>query len=90
MRDGALIDCNIDELCYGKFEAVRNIAVKPKKLTITAFIRPSGSGKSTVLRCLNRMNDQVRGLCLALAENVTILPAAFSSSFCSLRGDPLR
>ena len=29
--------------------------------TITAFIGPSGCGKSTVLRCLNRMNDLVRG-----------------------------
>ena len=28
---------------------------------ITAFIGPSGCGKSTVLRCLNRMNDLVRG-----------------------------
>ena len=28
---------------------------------ITAFIGPSGCGKSTVLRCLNRLNDLVRG-----------------------------
>ncbi|EMI51920.1 phosphate ABC transporter ATP-binding protein PstB [Rhodopirellula sallentina] len=28
---------------------------------ITAFIGPSGCGKSTALRCLNRMNDLVRG-----------------------------
>jgi phosphate transport system ATP-binding protein len=32
-----------------------------KRNTITAFIGPSGCGKSTVLRCLNRMNDLVRG-----------------------------
>jgi phosphate transport system ATP-binding protein len=32
-----------------------------KKNRITAFIGPSGCGKSTVLRCLNRMNDLVRG-----------------------------
>ena len=32
-----------------------------RKDTITAFIGPSGCGKSTVLRCLNRMNDLVRG-----------------------------
>ena len=32
-----------------------------KKGTITAFIGPSGCGKSTALRCLNRMNDLVRG-----------------------------
>jgi phosphate transport system ATP-binding protein len=61
VRDDALIDCNIAELHYGKLKAVRDVAVKLKKGTITAFIGPSGCGKSTVLRCLNRMNDLVRG-----------------------------
>jgi phosphate transport system ATP-binding protein len=61
LRDDALIDCDIAELHYGKFKAVRDVAVKLKKGTITAFIGPSGCGKSTVLRCLNRMNDLVRG-----------------------------
>src|SRR6202050_5322656 len=56
-----LIDCQISELHYGKFKAVRDIALPIKKSTITAFIGPSGCGKSTVLRCLNRMNDLVRG-----------------------------
>src|SRR5215470_4017667 len=60
-HDDALIDCNIADLHYGKFKAVRDVAVKIKKGTITAFIGPSGCGKSTVLRCLNRMNDLVRG-----------------------------
>jgi phosphate transport system ATP-binding protein len=63
-RDGALLDCNISELHYGKFKAVRDVAVKLQKGTITAFIGPSGCGKSTVLRCLNRMNDLVRGFYL--------------------------
>jgi phosphate transport system ATP-binding protein len=61
LRDGALIDCNIAELHYGRFKAVRDVAVNLKKGTITAFIGPSGCGKSTVLRCLNRMNDLIRG-----------------------------
>ena len=56
-----LIDCNISELHYGKFKAVRDVAVKIGRGTITAFIGPSGCGKSTALRCLNRMNDLVRG-----------------------------
>jgi phosphate transport system ATP-binding protein len=60
-RNDALVDCSIAELHYGKFKAVRDVAVKLKKGTITAFIGPSGCGKSTVLRCLNRMNDLVRG-----------------------------
>src|ERR1700756_298301 len=56
-----LIDCKISELFYGQFKAVRDVDVQIKKGTITAFIGPSGCGKSTALRCLNRMNDLVRG-----------------------------
>ena len=57
----AVIDCNIKELYYGTFKAVRDTNIPIKKNAITAFIGPSGCGKSTVLRCLNRMNDLVRG-----------------------------
>ncbi|MGO9607586.1 MAG: phosphate ABC transporter ATP-binding protein PstB [Candidatus Binataceae bacterium] len=60
-QSDTLIDCKISELHYGKFKAVRDVAVKIMKGTITAFIGPSGCGKSTALRCLNRMNDLVRG-----------------------------
>jgi phosphate transport system ATP-binding protein len=56
-----VIDCDISELYYGTFKAVRNTKIPIQKGTITAFIGPSGCGKSTVLRCLNRMNDLVRG-----------------------------
>jgi phosphate transport system ATP-binding protein len=56
-----VIDCHIKELHYGTFKAVRDTAVPVEKNSITAFIGPSGCGKSTVLRCLNRMNDLVRG-----------------------------
>ena len=56
-----LIDCKITELFYGKFKAVRDVDVQIQRGTITAFIGPSGCGKSTALRCLNRMNDLVRG-----------------------------
>jgi phosphate transport system ATP-binding protein len=56
-----VIDCNVSELYYGTFKAVRDTHIPIEKNTITAFIGPSGCGKSTVLRCLNRMNDLVRG-----------------------------
>jgi len=56
-----VIDCQIKELYYGTFKAVRDTHIPVKKNAITAFIGPSGCGKSTVLRCLNRMNDLVRG-----------------------------
>src|SRR5271155_2932439 len=60
-EDDTLIDCNISELHYGKFKALRDVALKITKGSITAFIGPSGCGKSTALRCINRMNDLVRG-----------------------------
>jgi phosphate transport system ATP-binding protein len=56
-----LIACKIEELYYGQFKAVRDVDIKIKKGTITAFMGPSGCGKSTVLRCINRMNDIVPG-----------------------------
>ena len=59
--DGVVIDCDIKELIYGKFKAVRDTRIPIERGKITAFIGPSGCGKSTVLRCLNRMNDLVRG-----------------------------
>jgi phosphate transport system ATP-binding protein len=56
-----IIDCKIENLYYGKFLAVRDSHIPIEKGKITAFIGPSGCGKSTALRCLNRMNDLVRG-----------------------------
>jgi phosphate transport system ATP-binding protein len=60
IRD-VVLDCHIKDLHYGAFKAVRDTAIPIQKNAITAFIGPSGCGKSTVLRCLNRMNDLVRG-----------------------------
>ena len=56
-----IIDCCIKTLHYGKFKAVRDTHIPIYRGTVTAFIGPSGCGKSTALRCLNRMNDLVRG-----------------------------
>ena len=56
-----VLDCHIKDLYYGSFRAVRDTAIPIRRNSITAFIGPSGCGKSTVLRCLNRMNDLVRG-----------------------------
>jgi len=58
---GDIFEVEMSALYYGKFKAVRDIRLKLAKKTITSFIGPSGCGKSTVLRCLNRMNDLVRG-----------------------------
>jgi phosphate transport system ATP-binding protein len=56
-----VIDCELKRLFYGDYFAVRDVRLPILKGTITALIGPSGCGKSTVLRCLNRMNDFVRG-----------------------------
>ena len=56
-----VIDCNIKEVYYGQFKAVRDSQIPVTKNAITAFIGPSGCGKSTVLRCINRLNDLIRG-----------------------------
>ena len=57
----AIIDLRLKALYYGHFKAVRDTSLNIKRNAITAFIGPSGCGKSTVLRCINRMNDLVRG-----------------------------
>jgi phosphate transport system ATP-binding protein len=46
---------------YGEALALRdiNMSILPKQ--VTALIGPSGCGKSTFLRCLNRMNDTIKG-----------------------------
>jgi phosphate transport system ATP-binding protein len=46
---------------YGSFQALKNLNLGIKEKRITALIGPSGCGKSTFLRCLNRMNDTIRG-----------------------------
>ena len=46
---------------YGKKLALSNISMSIQDRRITALIGPSGCGKSTFLRCLNRMNDTIKG-----------------------------
>ena len=45
---------------YGDMQALFDISLTIEEKEITAFIGPSGCGKSTFLRCLNRMNDEIR------------------------------
>src|SRR5215469_7795721 len=60
-QEGVVIDCQLKQVFYGQFLAVRDSHVPIEKGKITGFIGPSGCGKSTVLRSLNRMNDLIRG-----------------------------
>ena len=49
------------EFYYGSFQALSEISMRIQDKQITALIGPSGCGKSTFLRCINRMNDTIRG-----------------------------
>jgi len=60
-HSNVVIDCKLDKVFYGNFQAVRDSHIPIQKGKITGFIGPSGCGKSTVLRSLNRMNDLVQG-----------------------------
>ncbi len=46
---------------YGDKQAIKDVAIDISQENVTAFIGPSGCGKSTLIRCLNRMNDLIRG-----------------------------
>ena len=46
---------------YGQSKALSNISMNVMPRQVTALIGPSGCGKSTFLRCLNRMNDTIKG-----------------------------
>src|SRR5436190_21066219 len=45
---------------YGERKAVEGVSMTIRPNQVTAIIGPSGCGKSTVIRCLNRMHEEVR------------------------------
>jgi phosphate transport system ATP-binding protein len=46
---------------YGDVEQVKGIDLDFRANEVTAIIGPSGSGKSTVVRCINRMHEEIPG-----------------------------
>jgi len=46
---------------YGEQHAVRGIDVEFPANQVTAIIGPSGCGKSTMIRCINRMHEEIPG-----------------------------
>lgn len=63
MDDGsqaALIGENIS-LWFGTRQVLHDINLSIPKGQVTAIIGPSGSGKSCLLRCFNRLNDDIDG-----------------------------
>jgi phosphate transport system ATP-binding protein len=55
---------------YGSTEAVKGVDVEFQANQVTAIIGPSGCGKSTMIRCINRMHEEVPG---AHAEGRVVL-----------------
>src|SRR5436190_2448007 len=46
---------------YGDLHAVRDIDLAFEPSMVTAIIGPSGCGKSTMVRCVNRMHEEIPG-----------------------------
>jgi phosphate transport system ATP-binding protein len=46
---------------YGKVPAVNGMSIEFAPNEVTAIIGPSGCGKSTMVRCINRMHEEVPG-----------------------------
>jgi phosphate transport system ATP-binding protein len=55
---------------YGKTHAVRAVDLDFASDKVTAIIGPSGCGKSTMVRCINRMHEEIEG---ARAEGQVLL-----------------
>src|SRR6516162_1799461 len=53
--------CRQVNVFYGGKQALKDVSVDVGRRQVLAMIGPSGCGKSTFLRCLNRMNDTVKG-----------------------------
>ncbi len=46
---------------YGEAEQVKGIDLEFRANEVTAIIGPSGCGKSTMIRCINRMHEEIPG-----------------------------
>ncbi len=55
---------------YGTAEQVKGVDLEFKANEVTAIIGPSGCGKSTMVRCINRMHEEIPG---ARAEGRVLL-----------------
>lgn len=58
--NGRIQTRNVD-VFYGDNHAIKDVSLDIAERAVTAFIGPSGCGKTTLLRCYNRMNDEIVG-----------------------------
>jgi phosphate transport system ATP-binding protein len=58
---GHAVEVNGLNAYYGDQHAIKNFSIEIPPNEVTALIGPSGSGKSTVVRCINRMHEEIPG-----------------------------
>jgi phosphate transport system ATP-binding protein len=60
-RKGVAVQLEGLRAFYGKAEQVKGIDLEFRANEVTAIIGPSGCGKSTMVRCINRMHEEIPG-----------------------------
>ena len=70
VRDGLAVKLEKLRAYYGDVAQVKGIDLDFQANEVTAIIGPSGCGKSTMVRCINRMHEEVPG---ARAEGKVLL-----------------
>jgi phosphate transport system ATP-binding protein len=70
VRDGVAIKLEKLRAFYGEVAQVKGIDLDFHANEVTAIIGPSGCGKSTMVRCINRMHEEIPG---ARAEGKVLL-----------------
>jgi phosphate transport system ATP-binding protein len=70
VRPGLTITLQALKAFYGDVEQVKGIDLEFRSSEVTAIIGPSGCGKSTMVRCINRMHEEIPG---ARAEGKVLL-----------------
>jgi phosphate transport system ATP-binding protein len=60
-REGHTISIEKLNAYYGQHHSIKDVTIKFPANQVTALIGPSGSGKSTVVRCINRMHEEIPG-----------------------------
>ncbi|HEV7482802.1 MAG TPA: phosphate ABC transporter ATP-binding protein PstB, partial [Solirubrobacterales bacterium] len=69
-RDGGNVELQGLNAYYGSNHAVKGVNLGFDSGKVTAIIGPSGCGKSTMVRCINRMHEEIDG---ARAEGQVLL-----------------
>ncbi len=69
-KAGHAVKLNDLNAYYGSVHAIKDVTIDFPANQVTALIGPSGSGKSTVVRCINRMHEEIPG---ARAEGSVML-----------------